>query len=66
VQAAIDNIGEHRTVRAVAHRLSTRAKMDKIIVLRNGKVVESGTFNELVHGRGVFGEMAQKQAFATL
>ncbi|MGN6385939.1 MAG: ABC transporter ATP-binding protein [Verrucomicrobiota bacterium] len=66
VQAAIDNIAEHRTVLAVAHRLSTLAKMDQIIVLKNGKIVESGTFQELIQRRGVFGEMAQKQAFAAV
>jgi len=66
VQAAIDNIAEHRTVLAVAHRLSTLAKMDKIIVLKDGKIVESGTFAELVQGRGVFGAMAQRQAFVAV
>jgi subfamily B ATP-binding cassette protein MsbA len=66
VQAAIDNIAEHRTVLSVAHRLSTLAKMDKIIVLKNGRIVESGTFAELAHGNGVFGAMAQRQAFAVL
>ena len=66
VQAAIDNIAEHRTVLAVAHRLSTLAKMDKIIVLKNGQIVESGAFTDLVKGSGVFGAMAQRQSFATV
>jgi len=65
VQRAIDHLAEHRTVISVAHRLSTLAKMDKIIVLRAGKIVEEGTFSELLRGDGVFGSMAQRQTFAT-
>jgi len=64
VQAAIDRLAEHRTVISVAHRLSTLAKMDRIIVLRAGRVVEEGTFGDLVREAGVFGAMAQRQAFA--
>ena len=64
VQRAIDHLAEHRTVISVAHRLSTLAKMDKIIVLRAGKIVEEGTFSELLRGDGVFGSMAQRQTFA--
>lgn len=63
VQAAIDHIAEDRTVIAVAHRLSTLSKMDHIIVLKEGKIVESGTFNELVEKRGLFGSMAGRQGF---
>jgi subfamily B ATP-binding cassette protein MsbA len=64
VQRAIDHLAEHRTVISVAHRLSTLAKMDKIIVLHAGRIVEEGTFSELLRGDGVFGSMAQRQTFA--
>jgi subfamily B ATP-binding cassette protein MsbA len=63
VQRAIDHIAEHRTVISVAHRLSTLAKMDKIIVLKSGEIVEEGSFARLVGGEGIFGSMAQRQHF---
>jgi ATP-binding cassette, subfamily B (MDR/TAP), member 1 len=46
-----------RTTIIVAHRLSTISKADKIVVLKNGKVVESGTHNELM-SKGEEGEYA--------
>lgn len=65
VQRAIDHLAEHRTVISVAHRLSTLAKMDKIIVIRDGEIIEEGTFSELLRNEGVFGNMAQRQTFTT-
>lgn len=47
----------NRTTVIVAHRLSTISKADKIVVLKNGKVVESGTHNELM-SKGEEGEYA--------
>jgi subfamily B ATP-binding cassette protein MsbA len=64
VQKAIDHLAEHRTVISVAHRLSTLAKMDKIIVFRDGEVVEQGTFAELLREPGIFGSMARGQTLA--
>jgi ABC-type multidrug transport system fused ATPase/permease subunit len=61
VQAAIDRLEQNRTVICVAHRLSTLAKMDHIIVLSNGNVVEQGTFTELIRMKGIFAGMAAKQ-----
>lgn len=61
VQAAIDRLAEHRTVISVAHRLSTLSGMDKIIVLEEGRIVESGSFEELLRKHGVFASMAAKQ-----
>jgi len=66
VQAAIDNLAEHRTVICVAHRLSTLATMDRIIVLSDGVMVESGTFDELVRKGGVFSRMAAGQGIRPL
>jgi subfamily B ATP-binding cassette protein MsbA len=66
VQAAIDNLAEHRTVICVAHRLSTLASMDKIIVLSDGVMVESGTFEELLRKGGVFTQMAAGQGLRPL
>ena len=61
VQAAIDALAEHRTVICVAHRLSTLASMDQIIVLSEGRIVESGSFDELLRAGGSFSVMAAKQ-----
>ncbi|KAK1997115.1 P-loop containing nucleoside triphosphate hydrolase protein [Colletotrichum falcatum] len=48
VQAALDRVSRDRTTITIAHRLSTVRKADKIVVLRNGQVVESGTHDSLV------------------
>ena len=61
VQAAIDALAEHRTVICVAHRLSTLATMDHIIVLSEGRITESGGFHELLQAGGSFAGMAAKQ-----
>jgi len=66
VQDAIDRLAEHRTVICVAHRLSTLASLDHIIVLAEGRIVESGSFEELLQAGGGFASMAARQGiFAT-
>jgi len=62
VQAAIDALEKNRTVICVAHRISTLANMNKIIVLSKGKIIEEGTFEELLKKNGTFAMMAKKQA----
>lgn len=61
VQAAIERLEENRTVICVAHRLSTLAAMDRIVVLREGLIIETGTFQELLAASGVFADMARRQ-----
>jgi subfamily B ATP-binding cassette protein MsbA len=61
VQAAIERLARERTVICVAHRLSTLAKMDEIIVLADGQIVEQGSFQELLRAGGVFAGLAAKQ-----
>ncbi len=61
IQAAVDLLEEHRTVICIAHRLSTLAAMDKIIVLSLGRVIEHGTFQELLVADGHFARMARQQ-----
>lgn len=61
VQKEIDRLEENRTVISVAHRLSTLANMDRIIVLSQGRIVEQGTFDELLRTKGVFATMAARQ-----
>jgi ATP-binding cassette subfamily B protein len=54
IQAALSELMEGRTVLAVAHRLSTLSGFDRIIVLHQGHIVESGTPHELRQSGGVF------------
>ena len=62
VQKAIDHLAENRTVICVAHRLSTLRTMDQIVVLQQGRIVESGSFDELLARRGIFTAMAARQS----
>ena len=64
IQAAVDRLEEHRTVICVAHRLSTLSAMDKIVVLGAGRIIEEGTFEQLLVGNGTFARMAQQQGLA--
>lgn len=61
VQAAIDRLAENRTVVCIAHRLSTLASMDRIVVLSRGRIIEQGGFKELLQAKGLFAAMAGKQ-----
>jgi ABC-type multidrug transport system fused ATPase/permease subunit len=61
VQTAIDRLAENRTVICIAHRLSTLKDMDRIVVINNGRIVEQGTFQELLQADSRFAAMARKQ-----
>ena len=61
VQAALDKVAQGRTTITIAHRLSTIKKADRIIVLKKGQLVESGTHNELLDREGVYYGLVQAQ-----
>ena len=61
VNAALDEVMRGRTTFVIAHRLSTIRKATRILVFENGRVIESGTFDELVAKGGHFAEMARAQ-----
>ncbi len=54
IQQAIDNLSRDKTTFIVAHRLSTVKNADKIAVIKNGKCVELGTYDELIAKKGEF------------
>ncbi len=62
IQAALNNLVHNRTVVAVAHRLSTLASFDRIIVLRNGRIIEDGAPQELRRQGGEFDSLWRMQA----
>ena len=54
VQRALQNLMEHRTVIVIAHRLSTVRRADKIVVVEQGRITETGTHEDLVSGGGIY------------
>ncbi|MEE1551082.1 MAG: ATP-binding cassette domain-containing protein, partial [Nitrospinaceae bacterium] len=54
VQDAIDRLMKNRTVFVIAHRLSTVVNADKIVVLKDGSIVEEGTHDELLLKNGEY------------
>lgn len=61
VQGALDRAAAGRTTIAIAHRLSTVQKADKIFVMDNGRVVESGNHEELIRLGGKYSSMWRRQ-----
>lgn len=61
VQAALDRLGEERTVLVIAHRLGTIRNADNIIVLKDGNVAEEGTHEQLLALDGTYAEMWNMQ-----
>ena len=61
IQTALDKLSQGRTTLVIAHRLSTITTADQILVLHSGKVVESGTHDELLNQKGRYASMWRKQ-----
>ncbi|KIY46015.1 mitochondrial half-size ABC transporter [Fistulina hepatica ATCC 64428] len=57
IQKALQNLMQGRSSLSIAHRLSTIVSADLIVVLKNGEIVEQGSFKELVAHDGVFAAM---------
>lgn len=62
IQESLERLMQNRTTIVIAHRLSTLAKMDRILVFDQGKIVEEGTHNELVAKEGHYAHLWKMQA----
>jgi ATP-binding cassette subfamily B protein len=62
IQKALDNLVQGRTTIAIAHRLSTLRRADRLIVLERGEVVELGSHEELMAERGAYWRLYEAQA----
>ena len=63
VQYALENLMKNRTSLIIAHRLSTIQNADMILVMNNGKIVESGKHSELLEQKGVYSKLIKYQSF---
>ncbi|XGV94862.1 MAG: heterocyst formation ABC transporter subunit HepA [Leptolyngbya sp. BL-A-14] len=61
IQASLEKLAEGRTVLAIAHRLSTIIRADKIVVMEQGRIVEEGSYQELLDQRGKLWHYHQMQ-----
>ena len=66
VQQALENLMENRTTIVVAHRLSTVASLDRIIVISEGKVAEDGKHEDLLRMGGEYAKLWDRQTGAFL
>jgi ABC-type multidrug transport system fused ATPase/permease subunit len=64
IQKSIESLKGKCTIFAVAHRLSTIRNADRIFVLENGEIVESGTHRELMNKNGRFRQLYDMQFHA--
>ena len=66
IQEALKNLMKGRTSIVVAHRLSTIAGLDRIVVLDDGEIVEQGTHKELLSANGAYAKLWSRQSGAFL
>jgi len=63
IKRALDRLRSGRTTFIIAHRLSTVAGADQILVLDGGRIVERGNFRELVAKQGLFARLVAEGGF---
>jgi subfamily B ATP-binding cassette protein MsbA len=62
VQTAINKMQKERTTIIIAHRLSTIKNADRIIVLKEGEIIEQGLHKELINASGEYAKLNQQQS----
>jgi ABC-type multidrug transport system fused ATPase/permease subunit len=62
IQEALNKLMQKRTVIVIAHRLSTIQKMDKIVVLDDGVIIEQGSHTELLARKGTYAKLWKHQS----
>ncbi len=66
IQEALDNLMANKTALVIAHRLSTVARLDRIVVLSEGHIVEDGVHSELIEQDGEYAHLWNRQTGAFL
>ena len=62
IQSSLETLMDGKTVLAIAHRLSTVSKMDRIVVLQEGRIREEGTHSDLLAANGVYASFWDRQS----
>lgn len=66
IQEALRSLMKNKTVIAIAHKLDTLKEMDRIIVLKDGEIVEQGSHDELINKNGVYKKLWDLQKATTM
>ena len=62
IQRSLEQITAHRTTLVIAHRLSTVRHADRIVVMEQGRIVETGHHEELIRAGGAYANLWRVQA----
>ena len=62
IQKSFDELASGRTTLAIAHRLSTLRNMNKIVVMKDGRIIEQGTHQALLNKRGEYARLWKMQS----
>ena len=65
IQRNLEDIAMGRTTLIITHRLSTIKNVDKILVIKAGRIVESGRYQDLMESNGVFRALWDSQHYLT-